>query len=125
MKIIEAAHTLASAIARRDEQTVASLLAPDFALRTPGGQSLDARAFIATIRAIPGDIVFVQLHHLHVDQLQAGGALVTGIQHARVRLDHRELDDRRPFVDYFTLADDNTWRLQLALDLPPYPDATD
>lgn len=117
--VIEAAHALASAIARRDEQAIAGLLHTDFALRTPGGESVDARTFVSNVGQIPGDILFVRLDGLHIDMTESG-ALVTGVQHARVRVDGNEVDDRRPFIDWFVQADDGAWRVKIALDLPGY-----
>jgi hypothetical protein len=41
--------------------TVASLLAPGFIHRAPGGQASAAAAFTAAIQQIPGEIAFVRL----------------------------------------------------------------
>jgi hypothetical protein len=45
------------------------------------------------------------------------GALVTGIQHAQVRIEGTEIDDRRAFVDWFVKRD-GEWRILVAVDLP-------
>src|SRR5437870_4549937 len=84
--VVHAATRLADAIARRDVDAIVSLLDPAFLLRTPGGETRDADAFASQIRAIPGEILFVKLDAVNVD-LSAAGALVMGIQHARVRID--------------------------------------
>jgi ketosteroid isomerase-like protein len=116
--IAQAAHALADAIARRDGAALRDLLDPDFRLRTPGGPSVDAAAFIAGTLQIPGEIVFVKLEDVKVDR--AGDvALVTGVQHAQVIVDGNRVDDRRPFVDGFVRSD-RGWLLKLALDLPAY-----
>lgn len=49
------------------------------------------------------------------------GALVTGVQHARVHLDGQQIDDR--FVDWFVRGADGAWRARIALDLPAYTES--
>ncbi len=120
-RIADAAHHLAAAIARRDPDAVRAVLAPGFVLRTPGGPSIDAAAFVAGLAQIPGEILFVRLEGLEVAPLD-GSALVTGVQHASVRVDGKVVDDRRPFADVFVRSDDDgAWRVKLALDLPALP----
>ncbi len=116
--ITKAAHALAAAIARRDEAALRTLLTTDFALRTPGGASVDGAAFVGGIRQIPGEIQFVKLVDVHVELLDRS-ALVTGVQHASILLNGEEIADRRPFVDLFVQGGDGAWRVKLALDLPP------
>ena len=115
-QVLRAAMEIASAIERRDVDALASALAPGFLHRTPGGETRDADAFLRGIREIPGEILFVRLVSLAVD-LSEGGALVTGIQHAQVRLDGKEIDDRRAFVDWF-VKESGRWRMCVAVDLP-------
>jgi len=115
-RVVEASERLADAIARRDVEAIGKLLAPGFVHRTPGGDSVDAAAFLAAIPQIPGEIEFVRLEALQVD-LHGDGAFVTGIQHARVRIDGRHVDDRRAFVDWFVRVD-GAWRLRAAAELP-------
>lgn len=114
--VLAVATEIAAAIERRDSEKLASLLSSDFVYRTPGGDKRNAEAFLQGVREIPGDIVFVRLANLEVD-LSAAGALVTGIQHARVRIEAQEIDDRRAFVDWF-VRQDQSWRLRTAVDLP-------
>jgi hypothetical protein len=114
--VMEAALAMAEAIGRRDVQTVTSLLAPGFVHHVPGGASRDAETFITGIAQLPGEIVFVRLADVRVD-LAEGGALVSGIQHARVRVEGEEVDDRRAFVDWF-LKVPGGWKLKIAFDLP-------
>ncbi len=90
---------MAAAIGRRDVAAVRALLAHDFVQRAIGGGSAHASEFLAAVAQIPGEILSVDLEHLEVDLTDAG-ALVTGIQHARVRVDADVVDDRRPFVDW-------------------------
>jgi ketosteroid isomerase-like protein len=115
-QIIEASEHMATAIARRDVSAIRALLAPSFIHRTIGGPTTDLDAFIRGIEQIPGDIVFVRLEQLEVD-VAGSGALVTGVQHAQVRIDGKLVDDRRSFVDWF-VKDSGYWRIRVAVDLP-------
>ena len=115
-RVVEASENLAEAISRRDVGTISRMLAPGFVHRTPGGESVDAAAFLAAIPQIPGEIEFVRLEALQVD-LHGDGAFVTGMQHARVRIDGSTVDDHRAFVDWFVKLD-GTWRLRAAAELP-------
>jgi hypothetical protein len=115
-RVVAASREIASAIERRDVTTLSQLLALGFLHRTPGGEARDAQAFLAGISQIPGEIVFVRLVNLEVD-LGAAGALVTGVQHAQVRIDGKVIDDRRAFVDWF-VTDGERWRIRVAVDLP-------
>lgn len=119
-RIAETAEALAAAIARRDLRTIRTLLAPGFVHRTHGGAVVDADAFLLAIDQIPGEITLVKLEHVEVD-VAPTGALVTGVQHAQVRVDGELVDERRAFVDWFVRHADE-WRVQAAVDLPP-PDA--
>jgi hypothetical protein len=118
-EVRQAAMDVAAAIERRDVRALTGALAPGFLYRTPGGQPLDEETFLKGIAEIPGEIVFVRLVDLEVD-LSEAGALATGIQHARVRIDGKEIDDRRAFVDWF-VARDGKWQIRVALDLPLEP----
>jgi hypothetical protein len=115
-RLIETSNQLAEAIARRDTGTIATLLAPGFLHRTLAGGAVDGAAFLRGIQEIPGEILSVTLEHLTVD-LRGAQALVTGVQQARVRIDGKEVEDRRGFVDWFLRLPEG-WRLQLAVDFP-------
>ena len=115
-RVAEASERMADAIARRDLAAIRELLAPGFVHRTHGGAGADADAFIRAIEQIPFEILSVRLEHLEVD-ICATGALVTGVQHAQVRVDGQEVDDRRGFVDWF-VQHAGAWRIQAAVDLP-------
>ena len=115
-EIAGASEQIASAIARRDVSALRQLLAADFVHRTHGGASVGIEEFVEAIRQIPGEIVAVTLEQLQID-MSASGALVTGIQHARVRLDGQVVEDRRRFVDWF-VKEAGKWRIQAAVDLP-------
>ena len=69
-------------------------------MRTPGGETRGAAAFLDAISQIPGEIVFVKLVALNVD-VSGDSAVATGVQHAQVRMEGQTIDDRRPFVDWF------------------------
>jgi ketosteroid isomerase-like protein len=119
------AGAIADAIAQKDGDRMAAFLASGFVHRSPGGSNQDAVAFVQAIRAIPVEILFVRLVALEIDVVSESGALATGIQHARVRIDGADVDDRRAFVDWFVKVEDE-WRLRVAVDLPApeEPDAS-
>jgi hypothetical protein len=56
----------------------------------------------------------VTLDEIAID-LADGAALVTGMQHARVRLETGIVDDRRPFADWF-VKQAGGWRLRAAVE---------
>ena len=89
-RVAEASERMAEAIARRDLAAIRELLAPGFVHRTHGGAGADADAFIRAIEQIPFEILSVRLEHLEVD-ICATGALVTGVQHAQVRVGDQEV----------------------------------
>ena len=115
-RVAEASERIADAIARRDLAAIRELLAPGFVHRTHGGGGADADAFILAIEQIPFEIMSVRLDQLEID-ICATGALVTGVQHAQVRVDGQVVDDRRGFVDWF-VEHGGAWRIQAAVDLP-------
>ena len=120
--VAECARRIAAAIAGRDTATLATMLDEGFVHRAPGGANVEAPAFLDAIAGIPGEIVSVTLEALAID-VAGEAALVTGIQHAQVRIDDQLIDDRRCFVDWFVKAGD-TWRIRVAVDLPaPPPEA--
>ena len=118
-RLLEASQAIADAIGRKDADALARWLAPDFLHRTPGQPPQAAAGFLEAIRGIPLEIVFVRLESVAVD-VADGGALVTGIQHAQVRMDGAVVDDRRPFVDWFVRSD-GEWRLRLAVEMSAAP----
>ena len=107
---------IANAIRTRDVTTLRAVLAPGFIHRTHGGDAVDSDAFLEGVRNIPGEMTFVRLEALQVDECPTG-ALVTGIQHAQLIVDQDVIDDRRGFIDWFVKVD-GAWRLQAAVDLP-------
>jgi hypothetical protein len=107
---------LADAIRRRDSDAIRAMLAPGFVHRSHGGASVTADAFVAAIDAIPGEIVSLNLEELHTDRTPTG-ILVTGVQHAEVRVDAELIVDRRRFIDWF-VAVAGEWRIQAAVDMP-------
>jgi Domain of unknown function (DUF4440) len=118
-EVRQAAMDVAAAIERKDVRALAGALAPGFVHRTLGGEARNAEVFLKAIQEIPGEILFVRLDGLEVD-LSEAGALVTGIQHAQVRIDGKEIDDRRPFVDWF-IFNHGRWQIRVAVDLPVAP----
>jgi Domain of unknown function (DUF4440) len=114
--VAECARRITAAIVRRDRPALASLLASGFVHRTPGGDSVDAEAFLRAVERIPGEILSVTLEYLAID-VMGRAALATGIQHAQVRLDERVVEDRRAFVDWF-VKETGAWQIRVAVDLP-------
>ena len=103
--VMNASLAMADAISKRDVDTIATLLAPGFVHRSPGGDATDRERFIEGIRQIPGEIVFVTLESVQID--------VAG----------QDFDDRRAFVDWF-VRHDGCWKFRAAVDLPA-PAATE
>ena len=114
--VMDASRAMPDAIARRDVDTVATLLASDFVYRSPGGEATGSDPFLEGIRQIPGEIVFVKLESVQID-VAGDGAIAIGIQHALVRIDGQDIDDRRAFIDWF-VRHDKVWKLRVAVDLP-------
>lgn len=105
---------IAAAIARRDVSAVHSVLAPGFVYRAEDGRTSSGAAFLEGIRSIPGEIVFVRLDSLAID-LAGAAAMLTGVQHARVKIAEQPIDDWRGFADFFVKVD-AVWKLRAAVD---------
>ena len=114
--LMQASLAMADAIARRDVDAIATLLAPGFVHRSPGGEATDRERFLDGIRQIPGEIVFVRLESVQID-VAGDGAIATGLQHAKVRIDGQDIDDRRAFVDWF-VRHGGGWKFRVAVALP-------
>lgn len=120
-RLTDASHDIASAIAGRDTAALAAFLAPGFVYRIPGGDTLEAQAFLDNVRQIPGEILFVRVRQLQID-VEGDAAIVSGVQHAQVRIDGRAIDDVRSFVDFFVRLE-GRWVLRAAVGLPSAGDA--
>jgi hypothetical protein len=118
-RLVAASNEIAHAIASRDTSALARFLAPGFVYRTPGGEAITAEAFLDSVRQIPGEIQFVRVDHLEID-VESGAAIVTGLQHAQLRIEGSQVDDSRSFVDFFVLAG-GRWLLRAAVGLPAGP----
>lgn len=116
-RIMELAVGVADAICKRDLAGLRTLLSSDFVIRRAGAGSSDTTAFLSAIGRIPGEIVSVNLARIEID-LSGEGALVTGVQHARVRLDDEVIEDTRPFIDWM-VKEGGQWRLRAAVELAP------
>lgn len=114
--LVRLSEAIAQAIARKDAAALRLHLAPGFVQRSAGGEASDLEGFLRGVSTIPYPIEFVRLESLDID-LTPCGALATGIQHARVLVDGKPLDDRRRFVDWFVRID-GTWKIQAAVDAP-------
>ena len=107
---------IASLIARRNGVALRALMAPGFVARALGGEMMSPDEFVAGVEDLPGEIAFVEVEGVTVD-LTPAGALVSGVQVARVHMDGQTIDDRRSFADWFVKTEEG-WRLQAALDIP-------
>jgi len=114
--VMRASLAMADAIGKRDVATIATLVTTDFVHRSPGGEATGRERFLEGIRQIPGEIVFVKLESVQID-VAGDGAIAIGIQHALVRIDGQDIDDRRAFIDWF-VRHDKVWKLRVAVDLP-------
>ena len=114
-QLIEASEQLASAIGRRDVAAIRAILATGFVHRTPGGEPVGTDAFLIGITKIPGEILSVTVERLSAD-VAGDSALVTGLQHAQLKIDGELVDDHRAFVDWF-VREEGEWRLRAAIDL--------
>jgi ketosteroid isomerase-like protein len=108
------AREVAASIGNRDLASLRQLLAPDFVHRTLGGPTVELEPFLEGISGIPGEILSVELEEVVVD-VDSAAALVTGWQRARVRIDGKVVEDRRPFADWF-VSQDGRWRLRVAIE---------
>jgi hypothetical protein len=108
------AKDIAAAIGRRDQATLRDLLSAEFVHRTPGGSTVALEPFLSAVGEIPGEILSITVDQLTVD-IAGDAAIVTGMQHARVRLDSGVVDDIRPFADWF-VKDGGRWRLRVAIE---------
>ncbi len=114
--LLQLAQDIAEAIGRRDVQALGRVLAPGFAQRGFAGSTAEASAFLDGVAGIPGEIVFVRLERVTVD-ISGAAALLTGVQHAQVKIDGQVIDDRRAFADFFVKVD-GEWKLRAAADFP-------
>jgi ketosteroid isomerase-like protein len=112
--VLACARDVAAAIGRRDEAALRDLLASDFVHRTPGGPTVTLEPFLTAIGQIPGEILSVSVDELNVD-IAGDAGIVTGIQHARVKVDGAIIDDTRPFADWF-VKESGRWRLRVAVE---------
>ena len=115
-RILATAIAIADAIGARDVARLGTLLSADFVHRKAGEGATGASAFLAAIERIPGEILAVNLARIEID-IAGDSALVTGVQHARVRLDGELIEDTRPFVDWL-IRESGGWRLRAAIELP-------
>ena len=115
-RILATAIAIADAIGARDVARLGTLLSADFVHRKAGAGATGEAAFLAAIERIPGEIVSVNLARIEID-MAGDSALVTGIQHARVRLDGELIEDTRPFVDWL-IKESGEWRVRAAVELP-------
>ena len=116
LALLNAAHAIAAAIGRRDVKALQAFLTAEFMHHGEGGTRSDGAAFLEGVRAIPGEILFVRLDRVDVERAR-DAAMLTGTQHAQVRVEGNTIDDRRGFADLFVKVG-GAWRLRAAADFP-------
>ncbi|NMO21521.1 nuclear transport factor 2 family protein [Pyxidicoccus fallax] len=122
--LLELEQSVTQAIRQRDGARLRELLPGDFVFRGPGDVETDREAFIASVAAIPGDILSLEMPITRAHVFGDTGVL-TGLQLARVRLpDGTEVTDRQTFTDVCQWRDGKWWMV-LAHSLPAAPEATE
>lgn len=120
--LLELEHSVTQAIRQRDGARLRELLPADFVFRGAGDVETDREAFIASVAAIPGDILDVEMTSVRAHVFGDTGVL-TGRQRARVRLpDGTEVTDLQTFTDVCQWRDGRWWMV-LAHSLPAAPEA--
>jgi uncharacterized protein (TIGR02246 family) len=105
------------ALRERRGEAVAALLTDDFVAHDAGGAEIDRRAFLASLAAIPGQIVAVEGEHVRA-RVYGDVGVLTGVQRATVRLpDGREVRDVGAFTDV-CFKRGGRWKIALAHSVP-------
>lgn len=112
--LIEISEAIASAIARGDAATLQNFLHPGFTYLDAGGKQ-SREAFLQAISSATYRILSIRLENLVIEEdVDAGLAIVTGVQHARVELaEGQQVDSRGAFTDVFVKQGD-AWILRAA-----------
>ena len=112
-ELVDAEHAVFAALARRDPDAVAALLAPDFVHRAPGQPDVDHERFLEGVSSLPESILGIEREGLAAYRAGDTG-MVRGVQVARIRVGDRVVEDRQPFIDVFARRD-GTWKMTFTL----------
>jgi uncharacterized protein DUF4440 len=116
-RLLQLEQDLFSAIRMRDRQGLERILDERFELRVPGKPPVDRAGFIDAILSVPGTLLSVESDDVRAHVYEDVGVL-TGRQHARVRLeDGTTVDDVQAFTD-IALLSEGQWRMVLAHSVP-------
>lgn len=116
-RLLQLEQDMFTAIRARDRQGLDRILDERFELRVPGKPPVDRAGFIDAILSIPGTLLSVGSDDVRAHVYGDVGVL-TGRQHARVRLeDGTTVDDVQAFTDVALLRD-GQWRMVLAHSVP-------
>ncbi|MBZ4420679.1 nuclear transport factor 2 family protein [Myxococcus sp. RHSTA-1-4] len=122
--LLELENSVTQAIRQRNGARLRELLPGNFVFRGAGDVETDREAFIASVAAIPGDILELEMTSVRAHVFGDTGVL-TGAQRARVRLpDGTEVTDRQTFTDVCQWRDGRWWMV-LAHSLPSAPETAE
>jgi ketosteroid isomerase-like protein len=112
-RLLQLEQDMFTAIRTKDRQGIERILDERFELRVPGKPPVDRAGFIDAILSIPGTILSVESDDVQA-RVYGDVGVLTGRQHARVRLeDGTTVDDVGAFTD-IALLRDGQWRMVLA-----------
>ena len=101
------------AIRRRDPVALGALVTEDFVLLGADGSETRREAFLQAAVAIPGEILDLSALHLRV-RVVGGVGVLTGLQHARVRLETGVEVEELSFFTDVCVRTGTGWRMALA-----------
>lgn len=106
------------AIRTRDVKALEQLITDDFVLREPMKADVGRRAFLESVRAIPGTLEIVIGDGMRTKVEQGGEVgIITGVQKVRLRLtDGTVVEDASGFAD-LCVRREGRWRMSVAFNV--------
>ena len=101
------------AIRRRDPIALGALVTDDFVLLAADGSETRREVFLRAAVAIPGEILDLSALHLRA-RVVGGVGVLTGLQHARVRLETGVEVEELSFFTDVCVRGGTGWRMALA-----------
>ena len=116
-ELLEIDREIMTAIAAKDAQRLAPLLADAFVLKVPHGPEVAREAFLEAVGSLPGEVVSIEGQETTVLVVGEAG-IVSGVQVARVRLaeDGQVVTSQSVYTDVYE-RQDGRWRLRFAFSL--------